>query len=72
MQQEQVNDHSGNHVIVFVYGYFTNISLLIGFPRLFEILEKREIYFGSMNPGNSLEFSVKTLNPHEICERHEK
>ncbi len=29
------------------------------FPQLLETLEKPEIYFGSLNPGNSLEFCVK-------------
>ncbi len=43
-----------------------------GFPRLLENLEKPGIYFGSLNPGYSLEFCVKTLNPLEICERHKK
>ncbi len=40
------------------------------FPRLLETLEKPGIYFGSLNPQNSLEFCIKTLNPLEICERH--
>ncbi len=43
-----------------------------GFPQLLETLEKPGIYFGSLNPGNSLELCVKTLNPLEICERHKK
>ncbi len=43
-----------------------------GFPQLIETLEKPGIYFGSLNPGNSLEFCVKTLNPLENCERHKK
>ncbi len=33
-------------------------------------LKNLKIIFGSMNPGNSLEFYVKTLNPLGICERH--
>ncbi len=41
-----------------------------GLPLFLEILEKPGIYFGSLNPGNSLEFSVKSLNPLEMCERH--
>ncbi len=43
-----------------------------GFPWLLETLEKPGIYIGSLNPGNSQEFCVKTLNPLEICERHKK
>ncbi len=37
--------------------------------RLIETLEKHAMYFGYLNPENSLEFCVKTLNPLEICER---
>ncbi len=40
--------------------------------QLLETLEKLGIYFGSLNPRNSLEFCLKTLNPIEICERHKK
>ncbi len=43
-----------------------------GFPRLLENLEKPGIYFGSLNPGNSLEFCIKNLDPLEICERYQK
>ncbi len=43
-----------------------------GFPQLPETLGKPEIYCGSLNPGNSLELYVKTLNSLEICERHKK
>ncbi len=39
---------------------------------LIETLEKPGIYFGSLNPGNSLEFCLKTLNPLEICERQNR
>ncbi len=46
------------------------MSTFSGFSQLLENLEKPGIYFGSLNPGNSLEFCVKTLNPLEICERH--
>ncbi len=46
-----------------------SVILYTGFPRLLGNLEKPGIYFGSLNPGNSLEFYVKTLNPLEICER---
>ncbi len=42
------------------------------FPHLLETLEKPGIYFGSLNPGISLEFCVKTLNSLEMCERHTK
>ncbi len=44
--------------------------LPLRFLWLLENFEKPGIYFGSLNPGNSLEFCVKTLNPIEICERH--
>ncbi len=43
-----------------------------GFPQLLKTFEKPGIYFGSLNPGNSLEICVKTLNPFENCERHKK
>ncbi len=33
-------------------------------------LKNLKIIFGSLNPGNSLEFCVQTLNHLEICERH--
>ncbi len=39
------------------------------FPWLLESLDKPGIYFGSLNPGNSLEFCEKILNHLEICER---
>ncbi len=42
------------------------------FPRLLETHEKPGIYFDSLNPGNSLEICVKTLNPLEICEKQKK
>ncbi len=45
---------------------------LSGFRQVLETLEKPGIYFGSLNPGNSLEFCVKTLNPLKNCERHKK
>ncbi len=51
---------------------FTPKEVLTGFPRLIETLEKPGIYFGFLNPGNSLEFCVKTFNALEICERHKK
>ncbi len=34
---------------------------LPGFAQLLESLEKPGMYFSSLNPGNSLEFCVKTL-----------
>ncbi len=43
-----------------------------GFPWLLETFLNHGIYFGFLNPRNSLEFCVKTLNILEICERHKK
>ncbi len=40
-----------------------------GFPQLLETLEKPGIYFGSLNPGNSLELCVKTLNPVKFVKK---
>ncbi len=41
---------------------FLVAHIISGFPWLLEILEKPGIYFGSLNPDNSLEFCVNTLN----------
>ncbi len=49
-----------------------HVMMVTRFPRLLETIEKPGIYLGSLNPENSLEFCVKTLNPFEICERHKK
>ncbi len=56
-------DTSSESTMCYVYIHDT------GFPRLLETPEKPGIYLGFLNPGNILEFCLKTLNPLEICER---
>ncbi len=52
-----------------IYSYLLSVIVIyvvlneLGFPRFLEILEKPGIDSGSLNPGNSLEFCVKTLIP---------
>ncbi len=58
--------------VIYLGQIIKNILKYAGFPRLLETLEKPGIYFGSLNPGNSLEFCVKTLNSLEICERQNR
>ncbi len=54
------------------YNAFLIVVSDAGIPWLLETLEKSGTYFGSFNPGNSLDFCVIALNPLEICERHKK
>ncbi len=64
---KQVGTSSNDHLLIVrqssetkaVHGYGRGRQA--GLPRLIETLEKPGIYFGSLNPGNSLEFGVTTL-----------
>ncbi len=54
---------------IFLFRY-TQRLVYTGLPWLLETLEKHGIYFGSFNPGNSMDFYVKSLNLFEICVKY--